>query len=314
VRMTRVIAVVSTMAIFVAACGGVGGGGKADIKIGSDNFYESKLMAEMYAQVLENAGYKVTRNLGLGSRLERQPAFEQGTVDLVPEYVGSGLGYYNKSNPTAATTPTGDGEANKTALQAVLDTKGANGGKLAEVLAITPAQDQNAAVVRPETATSLKLAKMSDLAAVQDQLKWGLPPDCDKNSLCKGALEQYGINYPPKQREALAACDAPIAEALKGKAVDFAWLCSTQPAILVNGFTMLEDDKKTQPADNIAPVVREDYLSKVDAKAFAALLDAVSAKMTTQELLALGVKVAVDNKDVADVAKEWLTANGLLSK
>jgi len=314
VRMTRLIAVVSTMAIFVAACGGVGGGSKADIRIGSDNFYESKLMAEMYAQVLENAGYKVTRNLGLGSRLERQPAFEQGQVDLVPEYVGSGLGYYNKSNPTEATTPTGDGEANKAALQSVLDTKGPNGGKLAEVLAITPAQDQNAAVVRPDTATSLNLAKMSDLAAVQDQLKWGLPPDCDNNSLCKGALEAYGITYPPKQREALAACDAPIAEALKGKAVDFAWLCSTQPAILVNGFTMLEDDKKTQPADNIAPVVRQDYLSKVDATAFAALLDAVSAKMTTQELLALGVKVDVDKQDVADVAKQWLTDNGLLSK
>ena len=123
---------------------------------------------------------------------------------------------------------------------------------------------------------------MSDLAAVQDQLKWGLPPDCDKNPTCKGALEKYGITYPPKQREELAACDAPIAEALKGKAVDFAWLCSTQPAILVNGFTRLEDDLKTQPADNVAPLVREDYLSKVDAKAFAALLDAASAKMTTE--------------------------------
>jgi osmoprotectant transport system substrate-binding protein len=305
--MTRLITVVSTMAILLAACGG-GGASKADIRIGSDDFYESKLMAEIYSQVLENAGYKVTRNFGLGQRPARAPAFEQGQVDMVPEYVGSGVGFYD------ITKQTGDGEQNRAALQAIMDTKGANGGKLATVLAITPGQDQNAAVVRPDTAAKYNLAKMSDLKAVQDQLRWGLPPDCDKNPTCKGALEKYGITYPPKQRTELAACDAPIAEALKGNAIDFAWLCSTQPAILVNGFTRLEDDLKTQPADNVAPLVRQDYLSKVDATSFAALLDAASAKMTTDELLRLGVEVAVKNRDVAEVAKEWLTANGLLPK
>lgn len=303
-RMHRVLALGASLLVALAACSGAGGS-KADIKIGSDNFYESKLMAEIYAQVLEKGGYKVTRNLGLGSRQERAPAFEAGQVDLVPEYVGSGLGFYDK------TKITGDGEQNRTALQAILDTKGADGKKLATVLAITPAQDANAAVVRKDTADSLKLTKMSDLAAVQADLKWGLPPDCDENPLCKGALEQYGITYPPAQRESLAACDAPIAEALNGKAIDFAWLCSTQPAISTFGFVQLVDDLKTQPAENIAPVVREDYLAKVDRAAFAKLLDAASAKMTTEELTKLGVKVAVDNQDVADVAKEWLTAQGL---
>ena len=242
----------------------------------------------------------------LGSRQDRAPAFESGQVDLVPEYVGSGLGYYDK------TKTTGDGAANKAALQAILDKKGANGAALATVLGITPAQDSNAFVVRKDTADSLKLAKMSDLAAVQDQLKWGLPPDCDANPLCKGALEQYKITYPPKQRQALAACDAPIAEALKGKAIDVAELCSTQPAIVQNGFVQLEDDLKTQPAENIAPLVRNDYLAKVDKTAFAALLDAASAKMTTAELTKLGVLIAVDNKDVADVAKQWLKDQGLI--
>jgi len=304
-RTNRVLALGASMLVALAACSS-GGGSKADIKIGSDNFYESKLMAEIYSQVLENAGYKVTRSFGLGSRQDRAPAFESGQVDLVPEYVGSGLGYYDK------TKTTGDGAANKAALQAILDTKGANGAALATVLGITPAQDSNAFVVRKDTADSLKLAKMSDLAAVQDQLKWGLPPDCDANPLCKGALEQYKITYPPKQRQALAACDAPIAEALKGKAIDVAELCSTQPAIVQNGFVQLEDDLKTQPAENIAPLVRNDYLAKVDKTAFAALLDAASAKMTTAELTKLGVLIAVDNKDVADVAKQWLKDQGLI--
>jgi osmoprotectant transport system substrate-binding protein len=274
---------------------------KADIRIGSDNFYESKLMAELYAQSLEAAGYKVTRNLGLGSRQERAPAFEQGQVDLVPEYVGSGLGYYQKQ------LITGDGATNAKSLQAVYDAKGG----LATVLGITPAQDTNAAVVRQDTATKYNLTKISELVAVQDELRWGLPPDCDANPLCKGALEQYGITYPPKQREALAACDAPIAQALQGNAIDFAWLCSTQPAIAQFGFVVLEDDLATQPAENIAPVVRNDYLAKVDAAAFAAVLDAVSAKMTTDELTKLGVKVGVDNEDIADVAKQWLTDQSL---
>ena len=304
-RMHRVLALGAALLVALAACSG-GGGSKEAIRIGSDNFYESKLMAEIYAQVLENDGYEVTRNLGLGSRQERAPAFEAGQVDLVPEYVGSGLGFYDR------TLITGDGEQNRTALQGILETKGPDGTKLASVLAITPGEDTNAAVVRKDTADSLGLTKMSDLAAVQEQLRWGLPPDCDENPLCKGALEQYGITYPPAQREALAACDAPIAEALNGNAIDFAWLCSTQPAISTFGFVVLDDDLDTQPAENIAPLVLESYLEKVDREAFAALLDAASAKMTTEELTTLGVKVAVDNEDIADVAAEWLTAQGLI--
>jgi osmoprotectant transport system substrate-binding protein len=276
-------------------------GAKAPVRIGSDNFYESVLMAEIYAQVLEKNGYTVQRKFKLGARQARQPALESGQIDMVPEYVGSGLGNYEKG------CVTGDGPTNQARLAAVLANKG--GG--ISVLAISPGQDQNAFVVRKETATSMNLAKMSDLAAVQDQLKWGLPADCDTNPLCSGALQQYGINYPPKQRQALDACDVPMATALQGKAIDLAELCSTQPAILQFGFVALQDDKQTQPADNIAPLVRNDYLAKVDAASFASLLDAASAKMTTEQLLKLGVDVAVNHKDVATVAKQWLSDNGL---
>ena len=132
-------------------------------------------------------------------------------------------------------------------------------------------------------------------------LKWGLPSDCDTNPLCGGALKDaYGIDVAALQVTPLAACDAPIAEALNGKAIDVAELCSTQPAIAQFGFVVLDDDKQTQPAENIAPIVRNDYLAKVDAVAFQALLDAASAKMTTDELTKLGVAVAVDQKDIAD--------------
>jgi osmoprotectant transport system substrate-binding protein len=326
-RTPRVLAAGLTVLVLVAACstgGGAtqspssstGGGAsqpasqpasapaseaaKAPIKIGSDNFYESKLVAEIYAQVLENAGYTVERKFGLGSRQERIPAMDSGQVDLVPEYVGSGLGFYDK------TKISGDGQKNADALQAALTSKNIT------VLAIAPGTDTNAFAVRADTASSLSLAKMSDLAAHQDQLKWGLPSDCDTNPLCAGALKDYGINYPPKQRTALGACDVPMAQALQGKAIDVAEFCSTQPAIAQFGFVVLEDDKQTQPAENLAPLVRDDYLAKVDKDAFSKLLNDASAKITTEELTKMGVEVAVNQKDVPEVAKAFLQAQGLV--
>ncbi|GIW20760.1 MAG: glycine/betaine ABC transporter substrate-binding protein [Chloroflexota bacterium] len=302
-RTSRTLALGAALLVVIAACT-PGGGSKPTIRIGSDGFYESALMAEIYAQVLEANGYPVERKLKLGSRKVRQPALEAGEIDLAPEYLGSGLGFYDASKIS------GDPAANKQALQEILNGKG--GG--ITVLGFTPGEDTNAFVVRSDTAAKYGLAKMSDLAAVQDELRWGLPPECETNPLCRGALETaYGIRWPPKQLELLAACDAPIAEALNNGAVDVAELCSTQPAIAQFGFVVLDDDKQTQPAENIAPLVRNDYLSKLsDRAAFEKLLDDVSAKITTEVLTELGVKVAVEQQSEAAVAKEWLTANGLL--
>lgn len=324
-RFSRALALGAAMLVAVAACSSGGGSSpsavptqapaesmapetptpteapKPEVRIGSDGFYESQLVAEMFAQVLEASGYPVTRTLGIGARQVRQPALENGQIDVSPEYVGSGLGYYDTSQIT------GDGLTNRDALAATLASKGLS------VFGISPGEDTNAAVVRQDTATELGLATMSDLAAVQDQLRWGLPPDCDANPLCKGALEAYGITYPPQKREALAACDAPIAQALQNKGVDFAWLCSTQPAIAQFGFVVLDDDLETQPAENMTALVRDDLLARVaDPTAFQALLDGVLAKLTTDDLTDLGVKVAVEQQDIEDVAREFLTANGLI--
>jgi osmoprotectant transport system substrate-binding protein len=299
-RFSRTLAFGAALLVALAACSS-GGGSKPDVKIGSDGFYESKLVAEMFAQVLEADGYKVTRNLGIGARTVRQPALEQGQIDISPEYVGSGLGYYD------ATKTTGDGAQNRAALADVLKAKAIS------VFGISPGEDTNAGVVRKDTADQFGLSKMSDLAAVQDQLKWGITPECDTNPLCKGALEAYGITYPPKNAERLAACDAPIAEALNAKGVDFGWLCSTQPAIAQFGFVALADDKDLQPAENMTALVRDDLLAKVgDKAAFQKRLDDVLALLTTERLTALGVKVAVDQQDVADVASAFLKENGLV--
>lgn len=257
----------------------------------------------MWAQVLEKNGFKVDRHFNIGARQVRQPALEGGQIDMVPEYVGSGLNYYKG-------TATGDGEGNRTALQAIISGKG--GGLT--LFNISPGQDQNAFVVRADTATADNLSKISDLLAKQASYTWGLPADCDTNPSCSGALKTgYGFTYPPAKRKALDACSAPMAQALNLKAIDIAELCSTQPAIGQFGFKLLDDDKKTQGAENIAAEVRNDYLAKVgDPAAFQALIDGVSAKLTTDELTKIGVEIQVNHKDVAAEATDWLKANGFL--
>ena len=299
-RLNRALALGAAMLVLLSACSS--GGSKPAIKIGSDGFYEAKLMAEIYGQALEANGYTVDRTgIGLGARKVTAPALESGQFDLKPEYIGSGLSYYEAGKQT------GDPTANATELQNVLNGKG--GG--ITVLNFTPAQDQNAFVVRKDTADQLHLTKMSDVAAVQSQLKLGLATDCPTNPVCGQALKDaYGLDT--SKATLLAACDTPMADALKAKTIDLGELCSTQPDILVDWFVLLQDDKATQPADNIAPLVRNDYLAKVDKTAFEKILNDVSAKMDTATLTDLDKQIAVDKKDVAAVAKSWLQANGFV--
>lgn len=299
-RMIRRLALgASVLALALSACGPTGGSG-ATIKIGSDGFDEARVVAEIYAQALEAKGFTVDRaGIGIGPRAVTKAALESAQIDLKPEYIGSGLAAYGG-------TPTNNSDTNRQALQDKLTPL-----KIT-VLNYTPAQDTNAFVVRKETAEQFKLTKMSDLTAVQDQLKWALATDCPTNPLCAEALKNaYGIDQP--DATLLDACSGPMADALLKKTVDIAELCSTGPEIITNGWVVLEDDKQTQPADNIAPIVRDDLLAKIDTAKFTETLNAVSAKIDTKTLAQLYFDVAIGHKDLADVARAWLKANGFVS-
>ncbi len=269
------------------------------VTIGSQGFYESQLMAEIYAQALEAAGYTVERNLAIGTREETWPALSSGQIDLMPEYIGSLTSFLEGE-------ASGDSDETYAAMVELIEAEGLT------ALDFTEAQDQNAFVVRSETADEFGLATMSDLADVATDLVWGLPPECETNPLCAGALEEsYGIPFADLEIEPLAACDAPIATALNDGVVDVAELCSTQPDIERFGFVRLEDDMLTQPAENIAPIISQEKLDEL-GDGFAEILNAISAEMTTEDLTSLGVQVAVDQRDVAEVAAEWLTDKGLV--
>jgi osmoprotectant transport system substrate-binding protein len=295
------LALGASMLVLFSACS-VGGSSKPTIKIGSDGFYESKLMAEIYGQALEHNGYTVDRTgIGLGTRKVSAPALESGKIDLKPEYIGSGLAYYD------ATKTTGDPASNASALAAILSGKG--GG--ITVLNYSPAADQNAFVVTQTTATKYHLTTMSDLTAVATQLKFGVATDCATNAVCAAAIKAaYTIDL--SSALPLSACDQPMVDALKAGTIDVGELCSTQPDIAQNSWVVLTDDKHTQPADNIAPLVRNDYLAKVDKTSFETILNNISAKMNTADLTKLNAEYSFDKKDISVIAKEWLTTNGFI--
>ncbi|HET8777437.1 MAG TPA: ABC transporter substrate-binding protein [Candidatus Limnocylindria bacterium] len=314
-RKNRTLALgAALLALVVSACAPGGGSSPAasdgspdesaaasggTVTIGSQGFYESQLMAEIYAQALEANGFTVERSLGIGTREQTYPALTSGQIDMMPEYIGS---------LTTFLEGEASGDPDETAA-ALAELIGADG---LAMLDYTPAQDQNAFVVRSETAEELGLETMSDLAEHATELVWGLPPECETNPLCAGALEDsYGIAFADLEIEPLAACDAPIATALNDGVVDVAELCSTQPDIERFGFVRLDDDMQTQPAENIAPVINQQKLDELGS-GFGDVLNAVSAAMTTEDLTSLGVQVAVEQRDTAEVATEWLTDMGLI--
>jgi osmoprotectant transport system substrate-binding protein len=315
-RSTRRLALGASILASLAIVGTAGGGAlvsaqeQPTVIVGSDGFYESVLAAEIYAQALEAEGFGIDRaGLAIGAREARIEAFRSDQINLMPEYVGFGLEFFTRgpdaSEEIAAIETSGNAETDAGSLQTVLDTLGFD----ATVLGVSSGQDTNAAVVRPDTAEELGLSKMSDLAAVQDDLRWGLPPECEGNPPCGGALaNDYGIDWPPANLVPLPPCGAEMARALEGNAVDVAWLCSTQPIIAQNGWIVLEDDLETQPPGNLVPVISNSLLAEVEggADAVAAILDPISAELTTEVLTELGVRIAVDQEDPEDVAADFL--------
>ena len=287
--------------LVAAACGGPGGGGtpttgeKGSITVGADNFAESEIVAEMYAKVLENAGYDVSRQFGT-TREVRIPAMENGEIDVSPEYVATLLLFLDpdaraSSDPQEILGPTND----------LLKDKGLM------LLQPSAAVDTNAFVVTQQTASQYGLAKVSDLAPVAGQLTLGGPPECPERPFCiPGLKDVYGIefgNFVP-----LDAGGPLTVQALDGGEVDVALLFSTQSVIADKGWVLLQDDKGLQAADNITPLVRTETLNDE----VRGLLDAVSAKLTTENVTQLNGRVEIDQEDPADVARDFLEQNGLL--
>jgi osmoprotectant transport system substrate-binding protein len=297
--------VVTCLALLLAACGGGGndalqGGsqqnGGSTVTVGSTNFSEQLILAEMYAAVLKKAGVKVDTRLNLGAREVVFPALEKGDIDLLPEYNGSVLAFLD---PKA--TQTTSQEVN-TALTPLLDAKGL------VALEQSPAEDKDGWAVTKETAAKYGLAKISDLKGKAHMLVVGGPPELKTRPAgLPGLKKVYGIED-FKEFKALDAGGPLTTSALNKGDIDVGRVFTTQGAIAQYGWVVLQEDKPLEPAQNIVPIGRKDAMTDQVKQA----LDAISAKITTEELIKLNKLVDVDKQDPEKVANDWLTQQGLL--
>ncbi len=288
--------------LLAAACGGGGAGApatKVSLTIASFNFAESQILAEIYGQALATDGHTVKYKHKLGNREIVFPALEKGDINFVPEYLATSLAFATK-----ATDKVGDPAKALPSFRDALKPKGI------AALEFASAIDTNAFVVTKATAQKHSLKKMSDLTAVAKQLTLGAPPECPQRPFClQGLKSAYGIEF--KEFKALDAGGPITVTAVESGQVDVGLLFSTDAQIAAKGFVLLEDDKKLQAADNVVPVVRQDVIDKGGATLTTRIND-ISKKITTEKLTALNGKVQIDKKDPADVAKEFLKAEGLI--
>jgi osmoprotectant transport system substrate-binding protein len=307
-RMLVLGASLLSLALFASACSDSGGddtGGatsataasKGELTVGvSGNFAENQLVAEMYAQVLENAGFTVNRELDIATRELGDTALEAGEIDLKPEYTGFELGAWDE-NATTNGTPQEVADALATAAAA----------KGLVTYEISPANSTNVFVTLPATASDNDLTDLSSVAPVAGDLTLGAPADCPDAPFCLPGLKKtYGIEFgdvkalDPGGKKTVAAVDSGL--------VDVAEFFSLDPVITDKGYTVLADDKNLQANGNFVPLVREE----VATDELGALLDSVTTTLTDDNMRDMVGQVQNEQRDLADVANEYLTQAGIL--
>lgn len=263
------------------------------IVVGSANFPENALLAEIYAGALSAKGVTVEKKLNIGSRETYIPALKDGSIDLIPEYTGVLSQYFNKN--AKATDADGVYAELKAALPATLT-----------VLDKSAAEDKDSVVVTKATADKYNLKTIADLQPIAKDLTIGGPPEWKTRPTgIPGLKKLYNLGF--KTFRPLDAGGPLSVQALKNGQVDAVNLFTTDPSIAANGFVILDDPKSLFAAQNVVPLITK---SKVN-DTISAALNAISAKLDTATLGALVKEVVVDKKDAAVVAKEFLTKNSL---
>jgi osmoprotectant transport system substrate-binding protein len=299
------------LAVALAACTSSGGrpspaaGKRAGphgmvITVGSFDFPESALLAEIYGQALAADRFPVRILPDLGTREVVDPALVDGLVQLVPEYAGSALEFFSLGRLSATSNA---GAASKALAEAVA-------GRGLVVARPAPAQDANAIVVTAATAARHGLRSIGDLARVAPSLVFGGPPECPGRPDCLPGLKRvYGLRF-----RAFIPLDAggPLTrQALEAGYIGAALLFTTDPSIPARGLVVLADDRGLQPAENITPLVRRNVIARYGPRLLA-VLNSVSALLDTSTLRALDAWVELAGQNPRQVAARWLRAHRLI--
>ncbi|MFA9428624.1 ABC transporter substrate-binding protein [Egicoccus sp. AB-alg2] len=317
-RLTRTLAPVAALALLLAACGGDGEDAEEtpdaqtgdpaeeepqgadtevpegpEIAVASFNFPESTILAEIYGQAMEDAGYPVGRELDLGARELIFPELSGGNLDFLPEYLGSALVVgFGEEAPT-------DVDSGVEALRAAFEEDDVT------VLEPAPAENANAFVTTAEFAEQNGVSSLADLQGTA--ITFAGPPECEERDTCLlGLTEGYGLDV---EFESIQESAARLA-ALQAGDVDVILLFSTDPPLADESLVRLEDPDAIVPPENIVPVLRTEV---VDAYGddLVSLIDGISAQLTTEVLIDLNSRAA-EGLAPNEIAGEWLQEQGLV--
>jgi osmoprotectant transport system substrate-binding protein len=275
-----------------APAGDGGDDDAAALVVGSANFPENVLLAEIYAGALEGAGVEAETRPNIGARETYIQGVQDGSIDLIPEYTGNLRLYFDES--AAGTDPE---EVYDELVAALPDDL--------TVLEYAEAQDKDAVVVTRETAEEYSLTSIADLADVAGELTLGGPPEWKtRQTGVPGLKDVYGVTFgdfielPPGR---------PTLDALLQERVDAGNLFTTDPSVKAEQLVALEDPESLFAAQNIVPLIRSDAVTGDVEQA----LNAVSAALDTDTLGELVSRVVIDKEDAEDVAEEFLAEENL---
>lgn len=301
----RIVAGIAALGLTasLAACGSGdpfgsnGGVNLGSLTIGSQGFAESDILAQLYGQVLADNGYTVDYALSIGSRETFIPALQDGSIDMIPDYAGNLL--YG-ANPDATATSTADV---MTALPGVLDPLGLT------VADAALAEDADALVVTKAFAEENSLESIGDLAPIAATITIGANTEFEGRSYGRTGLESvYGVTGWTFKAIDDYGGPGTLSDLLAGN-IQVADIYTTTPSIKANNLVVLKDPLNLIAAQNVVPLFNKDAYSIGVAN----LVNRVSNKLTTQELMSLNEISAGDSKPSPEtVAKDWLTKQGLL--
>ncbi|MBD8023522.1 ABC transporter substrate-binding protein [Microbacterium gallinarum] len=262
-------------------------GTSGPIVIGSQAYYSNEIIAEIYAQALEGAGFEVERNFNIGQRDAYMPSIEDGSIDLFPEYTGNLLQFFE---PDTTATTSDDVYA---ALQEALP-------EGITVLDQSTATDQDSYNVTAAFAEENDLVSIADLAGIVGLVLGGAPELEERPYGPSGLEEVYGVTVAFQ-----ATGDTTVDELVAGN-IQVANVYSADPLIETQDLVTLEDPEGLFLASNVVPVVSADLADEI-----ADVINAVSAALTPEGLVALNVQSTVDQMSSDDIAAAWLAENGL---
>lgn len=300
-RSVAVVGLIAAATIALSACGssdslgdqpdsGSSEGSGDTIVVGSQAYYSNEIIAEIYAQALEAADFTVDRQFSIGQRDAYMPDVESGAINVFPEYTGSLLEYIS-DDEVDVTSP----EDVYTALQDALP-EGLTALDFAE------ASDQDSYTVLKSFAEENNLKTIGDLANVTSQVTIGAAPEFEQRPYSPAAAKEvYGVDL------AFSATGPTTLESLLAGEIQVADIYTADPAFETEDIVALEDPENLIISSNVVPIVSSDIADEISD-----VLNAISAKLTAEELVSLNVESTVDQKSSADIAKAWLADNGLV--